>query len=79
MHANFASCNRNCEEPTNFAFIQTNGVPTGPPSPQLANIPTETPNSNTLLMNSGDKLVIHIWDAKVTGQPGQKVLKTIDQ
>ena len=30
----FASCNQNCEEPTNFAFIQTNGVPTGPASPQ---------------------------------------------
>ncbi len=32
--AAFASCNTNCEEPVNFAFIQRNGVPTGPPSPQ---------------------------------------------
>ena len=46
---NFASCNNNCEEPTNFAFIQTNGVPTGPPSPQKANLATNTPNKNTLM------------------------------
>ena len=25
-------CNNNCVEPVNFAFIQTNGVPTGPPA-----------------------------------------------
>ena len=31
-------CNPNCIEPTNFAFIQRDGVPTGPPSPQLANL-----------------------------------------
>ncbi len=30
-------CNDNCIEPVNFAFIQTNGVPTGPPSPQKSN------------------------------------------
>ena len=46
---NFASCNTDCEEPTNFAFIQTNGVPTGPPSPQLADLATSTPNKHTLL------------------------------
>jgi hypothetical protein len=60
---NFGSCNGNCIEPTNFAFIQTNGVPTGPPSPQLADTATELPNKHTLLMNPGDHLVIHIWDA----------------
>jgi len=73
---NFASCNANCIEPTNFAFIQTNGVPTGPPSPQLANLATNTPNSNTLLMNPGDRLTIHIGDAPVPGHPGQKALET---
>jgi hypothetical protein len=72
---NFASCNIHCEEPTNFAFIQTNGVPTGPPSPQLSNIATSTPNKNTLLMNSGDHLVIHMLDAPVPGEPGQRALK----
>ena len=76
---NFASCNLNCEEPTNFAFIQTNGVPTGPPSPQLADIATSTPNNNTLLMNSGDHLVVHMADAPVPGVAGQNALKlTID-
>jgi hypothetical protein len=73
---NFASCNNNCEEPTNFAFIQTNGVPTGPPSPQLADIATDTPNEHTLLMNPGDHLVIHIFDAPVPGHPGQRALVT---
>lgn len=63
----FQSCNNNCIEPTNFAFIQTNGVPTGPPSPQLANAATVTPNAHTLLMNPGDRLRIHIWDARLPG------------
>ena len=72
---NFASCNPHCEEPTNFAFIETNGVPTGPPSPQLSDIATSTPDSHTLLMNSGDKLVIHMSDAAVPGATGQKALK----
>jgi hypothetical protein len=73
---NFATCNPNCIEPTNFAFIQTNGVPTGPPSPQLADLATNTPNGHTLLMNPGDRLTIHIWDAPVPGHPGQKALET---
>jgi hypothetical protein len=63
----FDSCNQNCEEPTNFAFIQKNGVPTGPPSPQEANLDTSTPNSETLLMSPGDKLVVHISDAPAPG------------
>jgi hypothetical protein len=73
---NFATCNPNCVEPTNFAFIQTNGVPTGPPSPQLADIATSTPNKHTLMMRPGDHLTIHIWDAPVPGQPGQRALET---
>jgi hypothetical protein len=74
--ANFVTCNPDCVEPTNFAFIQTNGVPTGPPSPQLMDAASSTPNSHTLLMNPGDHLRIHIWDAPVPGHPGQKALKT---
>jgi hypothetical protein len=66
----FDSCNANCEEPTNFAFIQKNGVPTGPPSPQEATFATDTPNSHTLLMNPGDRLVVHIFDAPVPGGGG---------
>ena len=34
----FATCNGNCEEPVNFAYLQTNSVPAGPPSPQLADV-----------------------------------------
>ena len=72
---NFASCNPNCEEPTNFAFVQTNGVPTGPPSPQLSDIASNTPNQQTFLMNPGDHLKVHIGDAPVAGQPGQHALE----
>jgi hypothetical protein len=69
----FATCNANCEEPVNFAFIQNNGVPTGAPSPQDANIATFTPNSHTLLMNPGDKIVVHMADAAAPG--GGKAFK----
>jgi hypothetical protein len=62
-----SNCNNNCIEPVNFAFVQTNGVPTGPPSPQKSNLATLTPNSHTLLMNPGDKITIHMWDAKIPG------------
>ena len=60
-------CNNSCVEPVNFAFIQTNGVPTGAPSPQLVNLNTMTPNQRTLLMNPGDKLQIRILDNKKAG------------
>ena len=58
----FAFCNANCTEPVNFAFLQTNGVPTGPPSPQLTDVSTFTPNGNTLMINPGDTLVVSITD-----------------
>jgi len=60
-------CNNNCPEPVNFGFIQTNGVPTGPPSPQRSDLATVTPNSRTLLMNPGDKITVHMFDAKIPG------------
>jgi hypothetical protein len=59
---NQAVCNNNCIEPVNFAYLQTNGVPAGPPSPQLTNISTFTPNGNTLMINPGDTLVVSISD-----------------
>ncbi|MHB2022455.1 MAG: hypothetical protein ACYCO3_03865 [Mycobacteriales bacterium] len=68
----FASCNNDCIEPVNFAFIQTNGVPTGPPSPQKADLATFTPNSNTLMMSPGDKLQVHMADAVVPKRNGPK-------
>jgi hypothetical protein len=63
----FAFCNPNCTEPVNFAFIQTNGVPTGPPGPQTANVSTFTPTGRTLLMNPGDHLRVHMFDAPTAG------------
>ena len=59
---NFATCNANCEEPVNFAFLQTNGVPSGPPSPQLADVSTLSPNGKTLMINGGDVLQVSITD-----------------
>jgi hypothetical protein len=64
---NFANCNPNCVEPVNFAFIQTDGVPAGPPSPQLSDLNTLTPNNATLLMNPGDVVTVHMADAPAPG------------
>jgi hypothetical protein len=72
----FAQCNPNCEEPVNFAFIQTDGIPTGPASSQLADLNTETPNAATLLMNQGDKIQVHMFDAPAQG--GKAFEVTID-
>ncbi len=63
----FAECNTGCEEPVNFAWIQRNGVPTGPPSPQQSNLATQTPNTQTLMMNPGDQITVHMWDAAAPG------------
>ena len=60
-------CNQNCTEPVNFAFVQTNGVPPGPPSPQESDDSTFTPNRQTLLMNPGDLISIHLFDARIPG------------
>ena len=46
----------------NFAFLQRNGVPAGPPSPQKSNIRTVTPNAETLTYNPGDVLKVQISD-----------------
>ena len=58
----FASCNDNCIEPVNFAYLQTNGVPAGPPSPQLTNVSSFTPNAHTLMINPGDTIQVSITD-----------------
>jgi len=58
----FAFLNPRCTEPVNFALLQRNGVPAGPPSPQLANASTQTPNGETLKMNPGDVLKVSITD-----------------
>ena len=56
--AGFAQCQYNCEEPVNFAFIQTDGVP---------DVNGFIPNDKTLLMNAGDQLSIHMADAPAPG------------
>ena len=58
----FAACNNNCIEPVNFSYVQRDGVPTGPPSPQLANDLTFAPNHQTLEMHQGDALKVSIAD-----------------
>jgi len=63
----FHKCNTACEEPTNFAFIQKDGVPTGPAGPQVATFASFNPNADTLLMNPGDTLKVHIFDAALAG------------
>jgi hypothetical protein len=64
---NFEFINPDCEEPQNIALIQRNGHPTGPPSPQLSNLSTTLPNAETLLMNPGDTIRIHLFDAPAPG------------
>jgi hypothetical protein len=61
------ACNNNCPEPVNFAFVQMNGKPTGPPNPQRSNNATFTPNAKTLLMNPGDQVTIRLFDATIPG------------
>jgi hypothetical protein len=59
---NFVTCNTNCFEPVNFAYLQRDGVPAGPPSPQLANDASLSPNAKSLKMNGGDKLKVTLQD-----------------
>lgn len=73
----FPTCNTACEEPINFGFIQRNGVPTGPPSPQETDLATFTPNQQTLLMNPGDVITVHMDNAPVPGGAGQRAFRVL--
>jgi hypothetical protein len=73
----FATCNNACVEPVNWAFISTNGVPAGPPNPQEQDLQTFTPNGQTLMMNPGDTITIHMGDAPVPGHRGQSAFKVV--
>jgi hypothetical protein len=68
--------NPNCTETTNFAFIQRNGIPTGPPGPNFLNVASNTPNRQTLLMNQDDRLRVTIKD--VPGDDDGGVLTLIE-
>jgi hypothetical protein len=59
---NFVNLNPACQEPVNFAYLQRNGVPAGPPSPQLTNASTLDPNAQTLKLNAGDVVEVSITD-----------------
>jgi hypothetical protein len=81
--------NQNCTEPVNFAYIQRNGVPPGPPGPNTATDATFNPNAHTLLMNQGDHLRITITDSSAglvtriedltTGQSGFMVASAAER
>jgi hypothetical protein len=58
----FATCNSDCEEPVNFSYLQTNGIPPGSPAPQNPDIATWFGNAQTLKMNPGDVLKVSITD-----------------
>lgn len=82
---NFAYINPGCAEPVNFGFIEAdtpanggNPAPAGPPSPQLANAATFTPDNSTLLMTPGDNLQVHMYDAPVPGGQGNAFRVQID-
>jgi len=59
--------NPGCVEPVNFAFIQRDGVPTGGPSPENSDLNTFLNNDETLLMNPGDTITVHMSDAPAPG------------
>jgi len=64
-HDNNQAClNAVGPEPGNFAFIQKNGRPTGPPDPLRQNGNTFTPNAQTLFMNPGDTVLVGILDTE---------------
>jgi hypothetical protein len=72
---NFASCNNSCIEPVNFAFLQTNGIPAGPPAPQNVTAATLLGNSKTLKMNPRDTLKVSISDVSDSGSPDRGGLR----
>jgi hypothetical protein len=72
---NYASCNVDCEEPVNFAFVQTNGVPDTSGGGFV-------PDNKTLLINPGDSISVHIYDAPAPADPAahlraSKALKVV--
>jgi len=74
---NFATCNNNCIEPVNFSFLQTNGVPPGPPAPQDPNVGTFFGNGNTLKLNPGDALTVSVSNVPDSGSPDIGGLKAV--
>ena len=65
LNIDSAELNAVCLEPVNFAFLQTNGIPAGPPGPGQQTVASQTPNSNTLMMNPGDALIVVVTDTSL--------------
>jgi len=62
LNINSLTRNNNCFEPLNFALIQRDGVPSGPPGPGIHTLATDTPNAQTLIMQQGDRIRVTIKD-----------------
>jgi hypothetical protein len=54
--------NGGCLEPVNFAYVQVDGIPIGPPGPGSQTIATFTPTTATLQMHPGDLIRVTIKD-----------------
>jgi len=75
--------NPDCTEPVNAAQLTLNGIPSGPVAPGTLTLSTYETNSETLLMNGGDRLIVTINDTAdglytgaqdlTTGQTGYMV------
>jgi hypothetical protein len=59
------SFNESGTEPFNFAWIQTDGVPTGHPGPSSHPLEAFTPNAKTLLMGQGDRIRVTLKDTPI--------------
>ncbi|HLJ99104.1 MAG TPA: hypothetical protein VKU39_04260, partial [Streptosporangiaceae bacterium] len=46
----------------NYAFVQRDGIPSGPPDPLHSTAATFTPNAQTLMMSQGDRVQVTIHD-----------------
>jgi len=62
MNIDSVTLNNNCFEPVNFALIQRDGVPSGPPGPGTQTLATRTPNAETLIMHQGDRIRVTVKD-----------------
>ena len=62
MNIDSLTFNGNCFEPINYALIQRNGIPAGPPGPGNQTLATFTPNAQTLLMRPDDRVRVTIKD-----------------
>jgi hypothetical protein len=62
LNINSLTNNKNCFEPINFALIQRDGVPSGPPGPGNQTPAAFTPDAQTLIMRQGDRIRVTIKD-----------------